>query len=189
MSKEITVYCGSSSTLAPVFTLAATALGQEIARAGATLVTGAGRTGLMGAAADAALAAGGNVKGIIPQFMVDRDWHHKRLTELSVTPDMHTRKQLMAQSYACIALPGGIGTFEELCEIITWRQLGLFNGNIVIFNADNYYAPLLDMFSKAVATGFMRPDHMQLFAVAATAREAVELAMAPHSDTSFSAKF
>ena len=189
MSKEITVYCGSSSTLAPVFTRAAQALGQEIARSGAKLVTGAGRTGLMGAAADAALAAGGSVKGIIPQFMVDRDWHHKDLSELIVTPDMHVRKQLMAQSHACIALPGGIGTFEELCEIITWRQLGLFKGNIVIFNADDYYSPLLEMFGKAVATGFMRPDHLKLFAVASTAAEAVELALAPHSSTSFSAKF
>lgn len=189
MNRKITVYCGSSATLAPVYTEAARDLGRAIAGAGATLVTGAGRTGLMGAVAGAALEAGGRAVGIIPQFMVDRGWQHDGMSELIVTPDMHTRKQLMAESYACIALPGGIGTFEELCEIITWRQLGLFKGNVVIYNESDYYGPFLSMFAKAVQEGFMRADHTALFSVATTAREAVELALAEHNPTVFSPKF
>lgn len=189
MAKEITVYCGSSSTLAPVFLESAAALGRAIASAGATLVTGAGRTGMMGAAADAAIAAGGRVKGVIPEFMVERGWQHNGLSELIVTPDMHSRKQLMAQSAACIALPGGIGTFEELCEIITWRQLGLFKGNVVILNTADYYGPLLSMFATAIEKGFMRADHSTLFSVASSAAEAVEMALAEPSANSFSPKF
>ena len=117
---NITIYCGSSANLAPEFIEAASALGRRIAAAGATLVYGAGRTGLMGAAADAALAAGGKVTGIIPGFMVERGWHHKGLTDLVVTDTMHTRKEKMAATATgIIALPGGIGTFEELTEAIT----------------------------------------------------------------------
>ena len=187
--KSITVYCGSSSQLAEVFTDSASALGRAIADAGATLVTGAGRTGMMGAVADAALLAGGRVRGIIPRFMVERGWHHTGLSELVVTADMHERKSFMAQSTACVALPGGIGTLEELCEIITWRQLGLFGGNVVIFNVGGYYDPLLAMFDAAIAHGFMRPDHKGLFKVASTAAETVAMALAPHVKESFTPKF
>lgn len=189
MERLITVYCGSSSSLAPVFTEAAAALGREIALAGATLVTGAGRTGLMGAVADAAMAAGGRAVGIIPQFMVDRGWQHDGMSELIITPDMHERKQRMARSGACIALPGGIGTFEELCEILTWRQLGLYGGNVVIYNVADYYAPFLAMFDRAVSQGFMRPDHRALFKVAATASEAVAMALEEPVAECFSPKF
>ncbi len=187
--KSITVYCGSAANLAPAFIESAVALGRAIACAGVTLVTGAGRTGMMGAAADAALAAGGRVRGIIPQFMVDRGWHHSGLSELIITADMHERKKLMAQSTACVALPGGIGTFEELCEIITWRQLGLFDGNIVIYNAEGYYDPLLSMFATAIEKGFMRPDHSRLFNVASSAVEAVEMALATTGNKTFTPKF
>lgn len=189
MMKEITVYCGSSSSLSASFLDAAAALGRAIAAAGAVLVTGAGRTGMMGAVADAALAAGGRVKGVIPQFMVERGWQHDGLSELVVTEDMHDRKRLMAQSAACVALPGGIGTFEELCEIITWRQLGLFDGNIVIFNVGGYYDPLLAMFSTAIENGFMRPDHTGLFSVARSADEVVRMALAEPRHRSFTPKF
>ena len=187
--KEITVYCGSAADLPELFLKAASSLGRAIAESGATLVTGAGRTGMMGAVADAALAAGGRVKGIIPRFMVDRGWQHTGLSELVITTDMHERKSLMARSVACVALPGGIGTFEELCEIITWRQLGLFGGNIIIYNVGAYYDPLLAMFDKAIATGFMKADHRGLFTVATTAEEVIAAAFAEARTTSFTPKF
>lgn len=189
MEKKITVYCGSSDTLPAEYIEAATLLGREIAAVGAILVTGAGRTGLMGAVENGAMEAGGRVTGIIPRFMHERGWHHTGLDELVITEDMHTRKELMAKSAACIALPGGIGTFEELCEIITWKQLGLFHGNVVILNIKGYYEPLLSMFSKAVAEGFMRPDHLKTFSVAGNPRQAVEMALASSVDTDFSPKF
>lgn len=189
MKERITVYCGSSATVPPVYIDVARELGRQIALAGAELVTGAGRTGLMGAVAEGAKAAGGTTVGIIPQFMVDRGWHNPAMDELIVTPDMHSRKSRMAESWGCIALPGGIGTFEELCEIMTWRQLGLFDGNVVIYNADEYYNPLLGMFGRAVAEGFMNPDHLNLFRTVYSAAEAVEAALAPHAGKSFSPKF
>lgn len=189
MEKKITVYCGSSDTLPAEYVGAAALLGREIAAAGATLVTGAGRTGLMGAVENGAMAAGGRVVGVIPRFMHERGWHHTGLDELVITEDMHSRKELMAKSDACIALPGGIGTFEELCEIITWKQLGLFHGNVVILNVNNYYEPLLSMFARAVADGFMRPDHLNTFSVAGNPRQAVEMALLLSADTDFSPKF
>ena len=189
-NKTITVYCASADRLPEIYFEAAAALGREIAHAGYTLVTGAGYTGLMGAVADAAMAAGGKVIGIIPRFMVERGWNHKGLSELRIVESMHERKAMMAES-ACgvIALPGGIGTFEELLEIITWRQLGLFKGNIVIYNVDNYYGPLISMLQKAIEQGFMQPDHRALFTVAETASEALAAAGASAAEQKFSPKF
>ncbi|MDE6437862.1 MAG: TIGR00730 family Rossman fold protein [Muribaculaceae bacterium] len=190
MQKAITVYCGSASDCRADFLEAAAGLGREIAARGVRLVTGAGHTGLMGAVVDACMATGGQATGIIPQFMVDRGWHHRSMTELIVVPDMHRRKELMAaRATGVIALPGGIGTFEELLEIITWRQLGLFSGNVVIYNVDGYYSPLLAMIEAAVAAGFMRPDHRRLFTVVTTAAQAVDAALAENPETEFSAKF
>lgn len=189
MEKKITVYCGSSDTLPAEYGEAAAWLGREIAAAGATLVTGAGRSGLMGAVENGAIEAGGRVVGVIPRFMHERGWHHTGLDELVITEDMHSRKELMAKSLACIALPGGIGTLEELCEIITWKQLGLFLGNVVILNIKDYYSPLLSMLGKAVREGFMRADHLNTFSVADNPRQAVELALASSADTDFSPKF
>lgn len=190
MNPTVTIYCASAANLAPVYTEAASELGRALAKAGATIVTGAGRTGLMGAVADAALAVGGHVTGIIPQFMVERGWHHSGLTELRITADMHERKSTMASlATAAVALPGGIGTFEELMEIITWRQLGLFGGNVVIFNVNNYYGPLLSMLSQAIEQGFMRPDHRNLYTVAESVEEVLKAAFATPSKTEFSPKF
>lgn len=187
--KGITVYCASSTDLVPEYFAAARYLGEEIARRGLTLVTGAGNMGLMGAVNDAAIAAGGRTIGVIPEFMVERGWQHTGLDELIVTSGMHDRKSTMASlAHGVIALPGGIGTFEELCEIITWRQLGLFTGNIVILNINGYYNPLLDMFAAAISQGFMRPDHARLYSVATTPQEAVEMALAEPA-TTFSPKF
>ena len=115
MTPTFTIYCASSSTLAPVYIEAASHLAATAARAGIDIVTGGGYSGLMGAVADAALAAGGRVTGIIPQFMEERGWHHRGLTDMKIVDGMHTRKRTMAEmATAAIALPGGVGTFEEL---------------------------------------------------------------------------
>ncbi len=186
----VTVYCGSSAHLAPIYIDAAAELGRTLAAHGATLVSGAGHSGLMGAVADAAIAAGGRTHGVIPQFMVDRGWHHPGMDVLDIVPDMHRRKARMAElSYGCIALPGGVGTFEELMEIITWRQLGLYDGNVVILDIDGYYAPLLSMFAKGVEEGFIPADHRTLFNVASSVGEAVDMALAPHTAADVSPKF
>ena len=186
----ITVYCASSVTVAKIYFEAAEMLGKEIARRGLTLITGAGSMGLMGAVNVAALEAGGTTIGVIPQFMVDRGWHHKGLSKLEITDGMHSRKELMAKlSRAAIALPGGIGTFEELLEIITWRQLGLYDGNIVILNVNGYYDKLIEMLETAIEQHFMKPDHKQLWKVALTPEEAVEMALAEDKQQTFSAKF
>lgn len=157
---------------------AARELGRLIARGNHTLVNGAGRTGLMGAVTDACLAEGGRAVGIIPQFMVEQHWQHEGMTELIVTPDMHRRKERMAEmSDACIALPGGVGTMEELLEVITWKQLGLYVKPIVILNTDGYYDPLLQLLQRAVDERFMRSLHADIWRVAATPAEALELAL------------
>lgn len=173
----ITIYGASSGLVPPPCVEAAARLGQLLARAGHTLVNGAGRTGLMGAAADACLAAGGEAIGVIPQFMIDQGWQHQGMTRLVVTPDMHTRKETMAaMSDACIALPGGVGTLEELLEIITWKQLGLYLKPIVVLNTDGYFDPLLSQLQKAVDLRFMRESHKAIWRVAATPEEALHLA-------------
>lgn len=173
--KRCAVYAASSSKVAPEYIAAAEALGRRLAAEGIQLVYGAGKVGLMGAVADAALSAGGEVTGVIPQFMVDNGWCHNSLTELIVTPDMHTRKEkIVTLADAAIALPGGVGTLEELTEIITWKQLGLCLNPIVIMNTGGYYDPLLGMLERAAAEHFMRREHLGLWTVARNADEAVE---------------
>lgn len=174
---NITVYGASSGQAGEAFVSAAASLGREIARRGHTLVNGAGRLGLMAASADACLEAGGKAIGVIPEFMIEQDWHHKGMTKLITTADMHERKQLMADlSDACVALPGGVGTMEELLEIITWKQLGLYLKPIIVLNAEGYYNLLLRQLSAAVDNRFMRAQHAQIWQVASTAEEAVRLA-------------
>lgn len=188
--KAIAVYCASSATLAPEYHSAAAALGREIVAAGASLVCGGGRTGLMGEITDAVLSAGGKAIGVIPEFMERRGWHHTGMSELHVVDGMHPRKALMMElATGVVALPGGIGTFEELFEAITWRQLGLFGGNIAIYNVEGYYDPLISMLETAIERGFMRPDHRGLYRVVSTAREAVEYALTQPTTTDFSPKF
>lgn len=175
---NITVYSASSGQVPEIYVAAARELGRLIARGSHTLVNGAGRTGLMGAVTDACLAEGGRAVGIIPQFMVEQHWQHEGMTELIVTPDMHRRKERMAEmSDACIALPGGVGTLEELLEVITWKQLGLYVNPIVILNTDGYYDPLLQLLRRAVDERFMRSLHADIWRVAATPAEALELAL------------
>lgn len=174
---KITVYSASSGQVPAQYIKAAQDLGRLIASEGHTLVNGAGRTGLMGACADACLQTGGKAVGIIPQFMIDQHWQHEGMTELIITPDMHRRKELMAQeSDACIALPGGVGTLEELLEIITWKQLGLYLKPIVVLNTDGYYDALFAQLRRAVDESFMRSQHAAIWQIASTAEEALHLA-------------
>lgn len=190
MPNAITVYCASSTSIEKKYFSVAEELGVEIARRGLTLITGAGKMGLMGAINDAAIRAGGTTIGVIPRFMVERGWQHDNLSQLEITDDMHSRKELMASlSMAAIALPGGIGTLEELLEIITWRQLGLYQGNIVILNVDGYYDNLLEMLNTAIEQKFMKDDHKALWNVANSASEAIEMALSNNVQQNFSAKF
>ena len=174
--KNVCVYCASSTQIDPIYFDSASKLGHLLAERNINLINGAGKTGLMGASSDAALKAGGTVTGVIPQFMVENGWHHHQLTQLVVTETMHERKQLMAKmSDGVIALPGGCGTMEELMEIITWKQLGLFLKPIIILNIDRFYDPLLCMFQKAIDTHFMRPEHGAIWQVAQTPEEAIDM--------------
>ncbi len=159
MIKTITIYGASSSKIDVRYIKTANELGRLLALNDIECITGGGEYGLMGAVADGALTAGGKVTGIIPQFMIAEGWLYDRLSDFIAVDTMHSRKQLMAQkSDACIALPGGIGTMEELMEMITWKQLGLYNNPIVILNIDGYYDPLLLMLQKSVDEKFMRPE-------------------------------
>lgn len=189
-SKGITVYCASSATLDQIYHRDAAEVGTAIAAAGVPLVYGGGRSGLMGEVADAVLKAGGTAIGIIPRFMQERGWQHTGLSQLVVVHGMHTRKAtMMNMARGIIALPGGIGTFEELFEAITWRQLGLFQGNIVILNTAGYYNAMLEMLENAINQGFMRPDHAKLYTVATSPAQAVALALTDSDALHLSPKF
>lgn len=173
---SVCVYCASSTRIDPIYVEAATQLGHLLGKKGVRVINGAGSIGLMRSVSDAALEAGGTVTGVIPHFMVRENWHHTGLTELIEVDTMHARKKRMADlSEAVIALPGGCGTLEELLEIITWKQLGLYLHPIVILNTNHYYDPLITMLQQAVDEQFMRPEHQTMWAVAATPREAIDL--------------
>ncbi|MBQ8224699.1 MAG: TIGR00730 family Rossman fold protein [Bacteroides sp.] len=172
---SVCVYSASSTQIDAAYFEAATRLGTLLGEQGICLINGAGRMGLMAATSDAALAAGGRVTGVIPRFMVEQGWHHTDLTELREVESMHERKQLMADlSDAVIALPGGCGTLEEVLEVITWKQLGLYLKPIVLLNVKGYFNPLLEMFAKAMEEHFMRPQHGAIWQVADTPEQAVE---------------
>ena len=174
--KNVCVYSASSTKISPKYFEVATELGGILAEKHINLINGAGSIGLMAATSNAALAHGGTVTGVIPRFMVEQGWHHTGLTRLIETDTMHERKQLMAEmSDGVIALPGGCGTLEELMEIITWKQLGLYLKPIIILNIDGFYNPLLEMLHRAIDEHFMRPEHGGIWQVATSAREAVEL--------------
>ena len=173
---SVCVYSASSTKIDPVYFDAAHDLGTLLGRQHIRLINGAGNMGLMSAVSDAVLAAGGEVTGVIPRFMVEQRWHHTGLTKLVEVENMHERKKLMADlSDAVIALPGGCGTLEELLEIITWKQLGLYLNPIVILNIKGYFDSLLAMLQRAVEENFMRAQHGAIWHVAETAQEAVEL--------------
>ena len=174
--KNVCVYSASSTKIAPVYFAVAEELGHLLASRGINLINGAGSIGLMATTSNAALASGGTVTGVIPRFMIEQGWHHTALTRLVETETMHERKHLMAEmSDGIIALPGGCGTLEELLEIITWKQLGLYLKPIVVLNIDGYFNPLLEMLQKAIDENFMRPEHGNIWVVANTPEEAVQL--------------
>lgn len=186
--KRVAVYAASSSQVSSEYIDAAAELGRTLAAEGIEIVYGAGKVGLMGALADAALDAGGKVTGVIPQFMVDNGWCREKLTNLIVTPDMHTRKEkIVSLADATIALPGGVGTLEELMEIITWKQLGLYANPIVILNTRGYFNPLKEMLERAVEEKFMREIHRNMWSIADTPRQAADLIRnTPQWDTAIS---
>ena len=173
---SVCVYSASSTKINPVYFKAAEELGSLLAEHHIRLINGAGSIGLMCAVADAVLKNGGEVTGVIPRFMVEQNWHHTGLTELIEVESMHERKQKMANlSDGIVALPGGCGTLEELLEIITWKQLGLYLNPIVILNVNGFFDPLLEMLGEAIDENFMRQQHGDIWKVAQTPEEALRL--------------
>lgn len=164
MSRRVCVFCGSSSGNRPEHRANAEALGRELARRGHGLVFGGGHVGLMGVIADAVLAAGGEVIGVIPEALRDRELAHEGVTELVVTADMHSRKARMAALCgAFIAMPGGLGTYEELFEVVTWAQLGFHDKPIGLLDSEGYFQPLIALLDHAVKEGFVRQHDRELF--------------------------
>jgi uncharacterized protein (TIGR00730 family) len=157
--KSVCVFCGASAGARLEYAQAAADFGQLLAAQNVRVVYGGGHVGMMGVLADAALGAGGEVIGVIPQALVDRELAHRGLTELRIVSSMHERKALMAElSDAFVALPGGLGTFEELCEVLTWGQLGLHQKRCGWLNVAGYFDPLERLLDHAVAEGFVRAE-------------------------------
>ncbi|MHB9056645.1 MAG: LOG family protein [Paludibacteraceae bacterium] len=173
--KNICVYCSSSSKIDSKYVEMAKKLGTFLADSDMQLIYGGGSVGLMGVLADSVLEKGGKVTGIIPKFMVEAEWQHNGLTQLILTESMHERKEKMAaMSDAAVALPGGYGTLEELLEIITWKQLGIYKNPIIIVNVDGYYNSLLAQFKQAADELFIRPKHLEMWTVVETADEVLD---------------
>lgn len=169
---SVAIYCSSSSRVRSSYVEAAQRLGVLLAESGIRMIYGDGGIGLMAAAADGALSAGGEVLGVIPQFMVDAGWNNPRSTRTIVTNDMHERKATICrEADAMVALPGGIGTFEELLECLTWKQLGLHTCPVVILNTDGYYDRLLSCIDYMIDEQMMRPIHRSMFTVVSTPEE------------------
>ena len=161
--RRICIFCGASPGRDPAFAAAARAVGARLAERGIGIVYGGGRVGLMGALADAALEASGEVIGVIPQGLVDRELAHRGLTELRIVATLHERKAVMAElSDAFIALPGGLGTLEELAEVTSWAQLGLHAKPIGLLDVGGYWDPLLAWLDGAVENGFLAAGHRGL---------------------------
>lgn len=173
--KRVTVYAASSQALSENYISAATRLGRTLGQFGVSIIYGGGGHGLMGAMADAALAEGAEVHGVIPEFLTAIEVGHLELTSLQVVDTMHTRKALMLeQSDAVIALPGGCGTFEELFEAMTLKRLGRFLGPIVLVNTDGYYDGLLEFLEHSVAQRFMNQGHLQMWQSVAEPEQVIE---------------
>ncbi|MDC7698154.1 TIGR00730 family Rossman fold protein [Vogesella indigofera] len=165
--QSICLFCGSNKGTRAAYELAACELGRTLAQRDIALVYGGGNVGLMGIAADAALAAGGRVIGVIPGFLREKELAHQGLSELHVTQSMHERKALMEDlSGGFVALPGGFGTYDELFEMLTWGQLSVHSKPIGLLNVDGFFDPLLAMIRHSVAEGFVAEGNLQLFVVA-----------------------
>ena len=165
--RRVCLYAGSNPGTDPAYADAARELATLLAERGIGVVYGGGKVGLMGVIADTALAAGGEVIGVMPQALIDREIGHRGLTELKVVGSMHERKALMAElADAFAAVPGGIGTLEELIEVYTWSQLGIHDKACGVLNVDGYYDGLVTWLDDAVAAGFLRPQHRAVLSVA-----------------------
>ncbi len=160
------MYCASSSKVKPAYFEATKQLAKSFTEAGLSVVYGGGSIGLMGQLADSMLETGGKITGIIPGFMCEQEWNHTGLSELIMTETMHERKEKMAaMADAAVALPGGCGTLEELLEVITWKQLGIYSKPIIIVNLDGYFDSLIAMLHRAIDENFMREQHREIWQV------------------------
>jgi len=177
--QSVCIYCGSSPGDDPVYMESAREMGRLVASRGNRLVYGGGHVGLMGAAADAALAAGGEVIGVIPQDILDKEVGHGGVTELFTVNSMHERKMKMASLSDCfIALPGGIGTLEEIIEVLTWSQLGFHNKPCGVLNVNGFFDPLFQLLDHMVEHRFLQQSHREQLLSAATPAAILELAEA-----------
>lgn len=177
---SICVFCGSNPGNDPTIAEVATELGTAIGAGGHQLVYGGGRVGLMGTVADAVLAAGGEVVGVIPQALADREVAHTGLTELLVTDTMHTRKQAMCdEADGMIALPGGYGTLDEVIEILTWNQIGTIAKPVVFLEVNGYFDSLFRFFDECVGAGLIKPEHRGMAQRASSVAEALAIATGP----------
>ena len=173
--KNICIYCGSATGTNPEYVESARRVGATLVRRGLGLVYGGGRVGLMGVVADAVLGGGGRVVGVIPEALATREVAHEGLTELHVVADMHERKALMARSAdAFLTLPGGIGTFEEFFETLSWAALALHHKPMGILNVAGYFDPLLALLDHAVGERFLRREFLELLVVSADPEAIVE---------------
>ena len=181
--KRLAIYCGSATPADPLYLEAARDVGRTLAERGTGVVYGGGRLGLMGAVADAALAAGGEVIGIIPQALVDAEVAHRDLTELHVVPGMHERKKAFTDlADGFVTIPGGTGTMDELWEALSWAQLGYHADPVGLLNTAGYYDPLIQFWDRMGEVGFLRPQHRDLLIVADTLDVLLER-MAAHRPT------
>jgi uncharacterized protein (TIGR00730 family) len=173
--KSVCVYCGSSNLVQEDYKKTARAVGTALAENKLKIIYGGGHVGLMGIVADAGLAAGGKVIGIIPEHIRYQEIQHDGLTRLEVVPDMHTRKRLMVeQSDAFVALPGGFGTLDEVFEIMTWKKLHLHDKAIIVYNQNGYWDPLIDLIDHMIAERFAAPLDRKLFEVVTSLDELME---------------
>ena len=178
--RRVCVFCGSSTGIHQEYRVAAVRLAEELVARGLGVVFGGGRIGLMGVLADAVLARGGEVIGVIPQALALREIAHDGLTDLRVVGSMHERKALMAElADAFVALPGGFGTFEEFCEVTTWTQLGFHRKRCGLLNVRGFYDPLLALFDRAVADGFLKPQHREIVMAANDPAELLDQLLLP----------
>jgi uncharacterized protein (TIGR00730 family) len=172
--KRVCVFCGSNQGVRPAYAEAAVALAAHLVKLGIGIVYGGGNVGLMGVLADTALAAGGEVIGVIPQALFAKEVGHAGVADMRIVGSMHERKALMAElSDGFIAMPGGWGTFDEFCEILTWAQLGLHRKPCGILNVEGYYDPLLKMFDHSVAEGFLKPEYRTIVIAASVPEELI----------------
>lgn len=171
----VCIFASSSSRINSEFAKAASELGILLARAGIDVVYGGGGIGLMGMLADSVLKTGGRITGVIPGFMKEEGWDHPQVSEMIITPDMGERKkQMFARADAVVALPGGVGTLEELTEAITLKQLGLFKGSVIILNTLNFYNSLIEFLDHMIEGNFLRYEHKGMWQIAATPGEVMD---------------